>query len=106
MESVLSSYTHGHSVLLSEEKLLNSWDRCVVLYTEREGTHLPLPCLRSYLTQRRGQDPVLRGETPSTALITKISQEGETSPEAALNDACAQDLSAEMDGHFISLPHW
>lgn len=44
------------------------------------------------MTQRRGQGPVLRGETPSTAFITKISQEGETSPGAALerhlDDAC------------------
>lgn len=46
MESVLSSYTHGHGVLLSEEKLLNSWDRLWFsllppsLFVHRERRHL------------------------------------------------------------------
>lgn len=81
------------------------------LSTEREGTHLSLPwpgvtCPRE--EQRPG--PCSEAETPSTALMTKISQEGETSPGAApkrhLNDAYTQDLSAKTDGHFISRTHW
>lgn len=79
------------------------------LSAEKEGTHLPLPCPRSYLKQRRGQGPVLRGETPSTALITKISQEGETSPGAALerhlNVHAPKTYLQKRYGRFISLPH-
>lgn len=114
----MSFFTHGHSVLLSE-KLLSSWDRCVVLPSvsisgclQREKAptyHCPDPgvtCPRE--EQRPG--PCSEAETPSTVLMTKISQEGETSPGAApkrhLNDAYTQDLSAKTDGHFISPTHW
>lgn len=81
------------------------------LSTEREGTQPPTTALpQELLVPEKRPGPVLRCETPSIALITKISQEQETSPGAApkrhLNDAYTQDLSAKTDGHFISLTHW
>lgn len=112
MESVLSSYTHGHSVFLSE-KLLNLWDRCVVfpsvsipvcLHRKKAATY-PTALPQELLDPEKRPGPCGELETPRIVLITKISQEGETSPGAALNDACTPDLAAKTDGHLISQPH-
>lgn len=101
--SVKSSLAHGTDVWFS---LLSP-----SLFVYRERRHPPITALtQELLVPEKRPGPCSEGETPSTALITKISQEGETSPGAVpkrhLNDAYPQDLSAKTDGHFISPTHW
>lgn len=101
--SVRSSLAHGTDVWFS---LLSP---SLAVYRERR--HPPITALtQELLVPEKRPGPCSEAETPSTVLMTKISQEGETSPGAApkrhLNDAYTQDLSAKNDGHFISWTHW
>lgn len=101
-------------LLNKKEKFLNSWNRCMVFPSislqvciHRERKHPPVTA-----TPQELRDPDKRAlfqdmEHLDTSLITKRSQEGETSLGIALkrhlNHTCAQDAPAQTDGHFISL---